>query len=287
MKTLTAGMQAMLATRVHTLAWGMKTTRGGDADVQGWTSADRAHPVTVDGGPLVLAPTNALDVSALARTAGFEVGNLELTVLAFDDVMTKVDLLDGLWDGTEFLIFQYDWATPANGVIPWVAGRFGNVQPKLGSFVIELRDLNQALQQDTTRVTHANCGYDFGHATTCRVALGPHTYAGTVTSVASGYTFTASALAPPAGTFTEGLLTWTTGLNAGRSRKVRLHATGGVLTLMLPALRGIGIGDTFNVIAGCAKTRAACIAYANVLNFPGFDQKPTVDQLTGGSVVAP
>lgn len=286
-KTLSGGMTAMLATRMHTLAWGMKVVRGGDAAVTGWTSHDRRKQVTVDGGALWLEPTNAIDMSSIARTSGFGVDNLEVTVLAFDDVMTKVQLLEGLWDHSRFVLFQFDWATPANGVIPWLSGYFGNAKPRLGSFVIELRDLRQALHQDTTRITQANCDYDYGDPNTCTVDLGPHTYAGTVTSVASQRTFTASAFAPAAGTVNEGRINWLTGLNAGLSQKARTHATGGVITLVLPMLRTIGIGDTFNAIAGCAKTRAACIAYGNVLNFPGFDQKPTVDELTGGSVVAP
>lgn len=287
MKTLDAPMIAALATRVTTLAWGMKVTRGGDGAITGWTSHHKAKTVTVDGGSLLLEPTNAIDVSSIARTAGFDVDNLELTVLAFDDVMTKAQLLEGLWDHSLCVLFQYDWATPANGVIPWLSGTFGNARPKLGSFVIELRDLRQALQQDTTRITQANCDYDFGDPATCTEALGPHTTAGTVTSVASQRSFTASAFAPAAGTVNEGRIDWLTGLNAGISQKVRTHATGGVFTLVLPMIRTIAIGDTFNAIAGCAKTRAACIAYGNVLNYPGFDQKPTVDELTGGSVVTP
>lgn len=287
MKTLDAGMQALMASRVTTLAWGMKVTRGGDGAITGWTSHHKAKTVTVDGDALVLDPSNAIDMSSIARSAGFDVDNLEVTVLTFDDVMTKADLLDGLWDGSAFYIFQYDWATPANGLVPWLAGNFGNIKSRLGSFVIELRCLRQRLQHDTTRIVQANCDYEFGDAATCTVALGPHTYAGTVTSVASVRGFTASAMGNPAGTFDDGFIEWVTGPNAGRSRKVRAQATGGVFTLWEPVLQTIGVGDTFNAIAGCARTRAACITFGNVLNFPGFDQKPKADALTGGAVIEP
>lgn len=283
-KTIDAGTRAMLDSRVHTLAWGMKLIRGGDGDVSGWTSFDRPRTVTVEGSPLDLDPANSVLMSSLSRTAGFAVDNLEVTILEFDDYMTKVDVYDGLWDNSEFFIFEYDWATPSNAIIPHIAGTFGVFTPDLGSFKFELLDWRRNLSQDTTRVTQANCDREFG-GPGCNIDLGPHTYAGIVTAVASQYTFTAAALAPPAGTFEEGVLTWTTGLNAGRSRKVRTHATGGVLTLMLPALRAIDINDEFSVIAGCPKTRAACKLFGNILNFRGFDQKSTVDQLTGGAVV--
>lgn len=285
MKPLDAGMQALLATRVHTLAWGMKLTRSGDGDVSGWTSHDREKTVTVEAAPLLLTPTNGIDMSSLARTAGWGVDNLEITVLQFDSYMTKIDLLDGFWDNSVGLIFQFDWATPANGIIPWLAFAFANIKPRLGSVIIELHCLRRYLQQDTTRITQPNCDKEFG-GPTCRLNIGPHTYSGTVTT-AGQRTFTAAALAPAAGTFNDGTLTWLTGVNADRQRKVRSHTVGGVLTLWEPMLLPVSNADTFSVVAGCARTRAACIAYGNVLNYPGFDQKSTTDKLTGGSTVEP
>jgi uncharacterized phage protein (TIGR02218 family) len=264
----------------------MKLTRASDGDVSGWTGLDREATVTVEGSPLLLSPSNGVDLSSIARTAGWGTDNLEITVVKFDDYMTKIDLLDGFWDASEFLLFQYDWATPANAIIPWLGGTFGTVKSKLGRTVIELHCHRRWLQQDTTPITQPNCWYEFGDPNTCRVDLAPHTYAGTVTT-AGQRTFTASALAPAAGTFDEGKLTWLTGPNAGRVRKVRTHAGGGVLTLWEPMLLTVDVGDTFTVIAGCPRTRAACITFGNILNYPGFDQKPTADQVTGGAVVEP
>jgi uncharacterized phage protein (TIGR02218 family) len=263
----------------------MKLTRSGDGDVSGWTGLDREATVTVEGDSLLLMPTNGIDLSSIARTAGFGVDNLEVTVVKFDDYMTRIDLLDGFWDNSEFFLFQYDWATPANAVIPWLAGTFGNIKPRLGTVVIELRCLRQALQQDTTRITQANCDAEFG-GPRCTLDLTPHTYAGTVTT-AGQRTFTASALAATAGAGDEGKLTWLTGANAGRVRKVKTHAGGGVLTLWDPMLLPVDVGDTFSLVIGCPRTRAACIDFGNILNFQGFDQKPTADQVTGGAVVEP
>lgn len=286
MKTLSAGMLAMLASGAHTLAWGMQIVRAGDGDVSGWTGHDREVEVEVDGSPLLLQTANAIDVSSVVRSAGMGVDNLEITVLKFDEYMTKAQLLEGFWDASPFYLFEYDWKTPANGIIPWIAGTLGNMRPTYGGFVIEARCHRQWLQQDTTRITQANCDYDFG-GPGCLVDLAPHTYAGSVTSVASQLTFTDSALAPAAGTFNEGRINWLTGENAGRSHKVRTHGTGGVITTWEEIIRTVGVGDTFEIIAGCPRTRAACIDFGNVLRFPGFDQKLKVDQMTGGAVVAP
>jgi uncharacterized phage protein (TIGR02218 family) len=286
MKTLSAGMLAMLASGAHTLAWGMQIVRSGDGDVSGWTGHDAEVEVEVDGSPLLLQTANAIDISSISRQAGMGVDNLEATVLKFDDYMTKAQLLEGFWDASPFYLFEYDWKTPANGIIPWIAGTLGNMRPTYGGFVIEMRCHRQWLQQDTTRITQANCDRDFG-GPGCDINLAPHTYAGSVTSVTSQHTFTDSALAPAAGTFNEGRVNWLTGENAGRSHKIRAHGAGGVLTTWEEVIRVINVGDTFNVIAGCPRTRAACIDFLNILNFRGFDQKATVDALTGGAVIEP
>ena len=260
------------------LAWGMRVERQ-DGQVYGFTSHQRRKTVDVLGYDLVLEPSNAIDISSISRSIGMAVDNLEATVIDFDDVMSKLDLLEGRWDGARFYIFQFDWSAPASGVIPWISGKFGNTKPRLGNVVIELRDTRQELQNDVTRITQANCDYRFGDAQTCTVDLAPHTYAGEVTSVTNARVFTDSALVNPADDFEEGEVEWLTGINAGLHAKVRGSATGGVITLALPMLRGVQVGDTFDIVRGCLKRRVDCIAYDNVLNFPGLDEAPTTDQI--------
>lgn len=288
MKTYLPGMATMLARPVHTLAWGMKVTRARDDQVSGWTSHHKRKTVTVEGAPLALRPQNSISISSIARTAGWEVDNLEATVIQADDYMTSADLLDGAWQNSPFFIFQHDWATPANQIIPWLAGTFGRAKPKLGHIVIELRDLRQFLRQDTTRVLQANCDFEFGDPATCTVDLAPLTTAGVaVTAVASQREFTAASLVNPADDYTEGKVTWTTGLNTGSVRKVYRHPGSGVIELAIGMLRPIQVADQFTITRGCLHTREACIDFANVLNYPGADQKKKVDELTGGAVVEP
>jgi uncharacterized phage protein (TIGR02218 family) len=288
-RTIPIATQAMLDSWAHTLAFGMMIIRNGDGDVSGWTEHDVGCEVTVAGDPLTLDPINALTISSLVSEAGFAVGNLEVTVLQFDEYLTKADLLDGFWTGSEFLIFQYDYKAPDEDVIPRLAGTFGRVKPKLGQYVIELRDVRQFIATDTTRITQANCDYDYGDPNTCTIDLSAgHTFTGTVTSVETPfYAFTDSGLAGADDKFTQGSIEWLTGLNAGSRRKVRAFATGGVITLVLPMLRDIQVGDTFEIIEGCLKRRADCIDKGNILNFPGSDQKLKTDAMIGGATVEP
>jgi hypothetical protein len=41
----------------------------------------------------------------------------------------------------------------------------------------------------------------------------------------------------------------------------------------------IEIGDTLNMIKGCAKTKTACQAYSNYINFQGFNDLPGIDHM--------
>jgi uncharacterized phage protein (TIGR02218 family) len=259
------------------LAWGMRVQRA-DGEIFGFSSHQLRKTVTIDGDDLVLEPSNAISVSSIARSMGMAVDNLEVAVVAFDDVLTKLDLLEGRWDGARFYIFQFNWSTPGAGVIPWIAGKFGNATPKMGSYVIELRDLRQELQNDVTRITQANCDYRFGGAA-CTVDLAPHTYAGEVTGVTNARVFTDAGLVNPADDFAEGEVQWLTGINGGLRAKVSASSGAGVITLSLPMLRGIEVGDTFDIVRGCQKRRVDCIAYDNVLNFPGMDEAPTTDKI--------
>ena len=284
MRTLDAGIAAHVLLPATSLVWGMRVERE-DGAIFGFTDHDQPKTVTIDGDDLDLDPTNAIDITDIVREIGLAPSNLEATILAFDDVLTKVDLLDGLWDNAAFFIFQFNWRDPAGGTKDWIAGQFGASKPRLGSYVIELRSLTQILQNDTTRIVQADCDKRFGSTDPnnfCGVNLAPHTYTATVTAVTNQRQVTID-LTNPNDDFMEGVFTWLTGLNTGRSRKVMTH-TSQIITFGKQALRAIAIGDTMTIIRGCRKRRADCKSFGNILNFNGFDQKPTRGQLAKGLV---
>jgi hypothetical protein len=90
---------------------------------------------------------------------------------------------------------------------------------------------------------------------------------GTVSGVTDSRVFAATGISVAADHFAEGLLTWTTGANAGQTRRVRADSGGGGITLHIPALSTIAVSDTFTIVAGCRKRLAEdCIAkHANAL----------------------
>jgi len=74
--------------------------------------------------------------------------------------------------------------------------------------------------------------------------------------------------------FSRGLLTWTSGPNAGRSMEVKLHSKSpGNVTIVLwhGMAEAIAVGHEFTITAGCDKQLSTCRAkFNNVANFRGF-----------------
>ena len=76
-------------------------------------------------------------------------------------------------------------------------------------------------------------------------------------------------------------MTWTSGANDGRSAEVASHSvSAGVrqLALLEAPVRAIGVGDDFNVVAGCDKRLETCRdRFESLLNFRGFPHIPGQD----------
>ena len=214
--------------------------------------------------------------------AGAAVDNLELTTIDDGTVFTRADVFGGLWRNAAFVIYRYNHASIADGVETLMAGTLGEVAYLRNSLTVELRGLQQYLQQPIGNVSSATCRARLGD-TLCTKSLASFTATGVaVTTATSNQIFTASSLAQAADYFGEGILTWTTGPSINLSQKVKTHDTGGVITLSLPMFQTVAVGNQFTIVAGCRKRLAEdCITkFNNVLNFQGEPHLPGVDAMT-------
>lgn len=279
-KVVPAGLLSNYQSDSPTVAWAIKITRTDDA-VYGWTSADR--DATIDAVIYESAP--GLSVASFASSAGLAVDNSELTVLADDTIITRADILAGRWNNAAYLLFKYDWTDVSAGEEVISAGFLGELHPRSGAYVAELRALQQYLQQPVGAASTKTCRARLGDAM-CMVDLGGWTETGTITSVTSKQVFTDSSRTEADDYFGEGILTWTAGLNTGLSQKVKTYASD-TFTLSLPMIFDVQIGDTYSVIAGCRKRLDEdCAAkFSNELNFQGEPHRPTVDELTSSPEV--
>lgn len=279
-KIVPAGLLSNYQSDSPTVAWAIKITRTDD-EVYGWTSADR--DATIDAVIYESAP--GLSVASFASSAGLAVDNSELTVLADDTIITRADILAGRWNNAAYLLFKYDWTDVSAGEEVISAGFLGELHPRSGAYVAELRALQQYLQQPVGAASTKTCRARLGDSM-CMVDLGGWTETGTITGVTSKQVFTDSSRTEADDYFGEGILTWTAGLNTGLSQKVKTYASD-TFTLSLPMIFDVQIGDTYSVIAGCRKRLDEdCAAkFSNELNFQGEPHRPTVDELTSSPEV--
>lgn len=291
MKTIPSGLLAHYATGSTRLAVAARVTRS-DGEVIGFTSHDEDQ--TIDGVQYIAA--QGMEDSQVVTSAGLAVDNLEMRALDDGTVFSQSDVIGGRWNGAKFLLFRYCWADLTLGVEPLIAGVFGNVTLQRGSVIAELRGIQQYLQQAVGNVTTKTCRARVADYPTpngknlCRLDSDDWLENGTVTSVTSRSVFAASGIAN-AGTadyYGSGIVTWLTGANTGLQKKIRVHAVGGALTLILPMPADIQVGDTFTAMPGCrGRLQDDCRdKFDNVLNFQGEPHLPGVDALTAAPDVS-
>lgn len=288
MKTIPINLQAARDTGSTTEADAIEIIR---TDGQAFRFTSAVEDSIIDGD--VYNASQGFTVSSISITSGLAVDNMELTTIDDGTLFDVLDIKAGIWSNAKFRIFRYDWSNPANGIDPLIAGTFGEITLPQGAIKVELRGLQQKLQQTVGNASSKTCRARFcdypspAGNNLCRLDVASFTYAGTVTSVTDNGTFSASALSQTGSEFTEGLVEWVTGANAGLLAKVRVY-TGATKTfnLVLPMARDVQVGDTFNAVIGCSKRRDEdCFdRFDNAVNFQGEPDRPGVDALTSSPI---
>lgn len=282
MKTLPAALTAHLASGATTLCWCWRLTRHDGASF-GFTDHDRN--VVFDG--TTFEAMSGFSASEIKETVGLNVDNLDVTGAVSSQSLSDNDLAGGLFDDAGVEIFRVNWADPAQRVLTR-SGSLGEVRRSGGAFTAEVRGLAHYLQQPKGRLYQFTCDADLGDAR-CGVNLALAVYkgAGAVTALNSPRVFNASGLASFAGNwFQRGLLSWTSGANAGLSMEVKRHdVSAGVVQIELwqAMAQAIAVADQFTLAAGCDKQFATCKnKFSNLVNFRGFAQMPGNDFVTAG-----
>ncbi|MGK2897204.1 MAG: DUF2163 domain-containing protein [Burkholderiaceae bacterium] len=280
-KTLDAPIAAHIATGFPTLAWAVEVIRP-DGTAFRWCTGTR--PAVIEGN--TYTPADGLTLSSIASSVGFNVDNGKFTIGDQINVQ-RADIIDGVWDGSAYRFFQYNWASPSDGIIAWPNGWLANAEPRVGAFDVEFRDFRAALLQDTTRIHSYACGYELGDAK-CRKDLTAFTLtAQPVTTVNSRRQVVFAGFTEAADWATEGRLLFTTGPNAnGIQRQIQLHEAGGVVTFVRELPYAALVGDQATIVAGCRHRPVEdCTAkFANMVNNGGCNTKPSVDDLTTGAL---
>lgn len=273
MKSISPSLQAHLDTGATTLAHVWRLTRR-DGVVLGFTDHD--DDLVLDG--VTYEAAAGVSASAVESSSGLAVDNLDILGALISDRLGEDDLMAGLFDDAEIEVWRVNWADTDERVL-MRKGNLGEVTRGATGFSAELRGLAHRLNQPTGRLLQYGCDADLGDAR-CGVALTPAT--GTVTFSEEDRVIVADGLGAFAEDhFTRGRLTFTGGANDGAAMEVKLHAMtaeGAVIELWQAMPRGIAVGDTFEVTAGCDKQFTTCRAkFGNGANFRGFPHMPGND----------
>lgn len=271
-----AGMVSMLATRAHTRA-NMIRLDLRDGTVIGLTDHDRPLAFDLGDGEIEYFASTGILPSALVLSEGFDSDNAELSG-PISDIVTRDAVMGGRFDRARVRFFQTNWANPSDGAIPLMKGNVSDGRIEGGKFVLGLRSTIDRFNQDIGRLITPYCDADLGDAR-CKFDLIPVN--ATVTAVTDAMRFTVSFSGSYADDyFNLGTAIFTSGVLDGTAAiEIFDWTSAGVVTMWEPFADVPAIGDTLELRQGCAKTREACMAFDNILNFRGFPEVPGSDQV--------
>lgn len=231
--------------------------------------------------------TASYEPSSIKANADMSVGDMDVKGAFAIGMIEAADVIAGKYHGASFWVGELLWDAPEEGIDVLKFGWLGRCKEIGGQFAFELLGPSMMLQHTIGEIYSPTCRATLGDSR-CGVDLVPWTVAAAVESVASRREFTiSSVLTLPATRWQGGLVTWTSGANAGLSMEIQLpddtDPVPMTLTLFLPMPFDIEIGDECTIVAGCDKTLATCRdVFNNVLNFRGEPHVPVSDDLIRG-----
>lgn len=217
--------------------------------------------------------------TGLATESNMSPGVLDLSGIAGLAGIDYDTIASGVFDNARVYVFATTWRTPTVDEEPLGLAFLGKTTLQDDRYTAEMMMSVDALNQSTGHTYTPSCQKRFGgqEFAGCKVALGPITVTGTITSVTSTSEFRDSARTEVADYFGEGTIAFTSGANAGlKPLEVKTHAADGTLTLHAPCHYPVAIGDAYSLIPGCRKRIEDCRdKWSNIVNFGGFSYVPT------------
>lgn len=274
MRDISSTLVARLQSGATTLCHVWKLTRR-DGLVQGFTDHDR--DLALDG--VAYVARCGFDAAETENALGLAPTSADVAGALSGDALAEADLANGLYDGARVERWLVDWSDPAQRLLLDVHD-LGEVRRTQNAFTVELRALTHHLDQEVGRLYAGACSAEFADAR-CGVSASPWT---AQTRVLAGSTASRLRLAPTglsAQALALGVVTLTSGAQAGARRRLRAVASvGGALeaALWTPLAAAPADGVTTTLIAGCDKSFATCRdRFANAVNFRGFPHIPGAD----------
>lgn len=234
---------------------------------------DHNHNLTVGGVTYVPAP--GLRKVNYILTSNAEVSNQQFGSAWVD--APESELRGGLFDQALVEVSYASWKHPEFGKLVTFTGQLGEITWSEAGFSADIVSFMKNLAKNVGAVFTSSCRHTMygdsgpGFVGGCKVDPASFTFSGTVSSILTPkWRFNTSPLDKPDGYFSNGSITFTSGLNTGLSTVIKKH-TGTLFELFLPTAFIIDPAATFTVRAGCDKTLNTCKnTFNNVVNYGGF-----------------
>jgi uncharacterized phage protein (TIGR02218 family) len=219
------------------------------------------------------------DFTGYSATHTFSPSVVDLEGIAGMAGIDKDKIASGVFDHARWYLFACDWHTPVEDYEPIASGFLGKTTLQDDKYTIEQMCLVDVLNQTVGKTYAAACGKEFGGTEWAGCKKVPVTVTGTLTAVTNQFTVQDSSRTEAADFFGEGKLKFTSGANAGLSAiAIKTHLADGTITVHEPFYYLPEIGDAYELVEGCRKRQADCIAKGNILNFGGDPFIPTTGQ---------
>jgi uncharacterized phage protein (TIGR02218 family) len=239
------------------------------------------YPYDVTIGGSVYRADTGYSFTGMNSGVALSPGVIDLTsFVGLSPEVTIANIQSGIFDGARVYIFATDWADPQLDEEPIMKGLFGKTTIVDKQYTTECMQLIDLLNTTVDEEFSALCTLEFGGQEFggCKVDVDALEVTGAITSVTDSYTFADSALGETNDYFGAGVLTFTSGENAGiAGQRVKSYtAAGGVLVMSEAFPYPPQVGDTFTLRPGCRKRREEDCRdkWDNVERRRGFDDVP-------------
>jgi len=302
MKTASPALQAHFGLDCTTLAALWCVVRQ-DGLVMGFTTHDQdisyqSFGPLPDPLPVLYAASTGISNTASDSSSDLSVDNSEVTGFLDSSAISEGDIRAGVYDNCFIIQRVVNWADLTMADMIQGAGFLGTVHMKNGLFTAEFRGLTQRLTTSMGSTYGPCCRAElFSNEAEddgswrpwyCNLKAADYVQSGSVVSSPDAMTLIpasglleigSSPYAPAAaGWFSNGVLTFTSGVLKGKSFEVK-GWDGSALDMFLPFPVAPEVGDTFDIWPGCDHTPSAtgCIKFNNIINFRGEPFIPGID----------
>ena len=210
--------------------------------------------------PLPILPTQ------FNRSEGLKPDNAEITHVLRAGGVTEADLVGGRWDGARFEFRTVNYLDLTMGIAQCAKGRLGEFRIDTGRFSAELRSLSQQVAQPIGGIVSSLCSARRLGGLECGQPMDNYIHNAAISSVTNSLTFVVNLSPAKANNYFQyGRVWFRDGDNQFYEREIKSN-TGNTINLTRPFPFTPEAGDLVTLIAGCARTRAACKTFVNANN---------------------